>query len=84
MGYGHSLYQTNRTYTVHRYKNRAEWLKGRQDLHGIGGSDASSVLGLNPWRTNLQLWRIKTGRETAPDISGKSYVQYGSEEEKHL
>ena len=84
MGYGHSLYQSNRTYTVHRYKNRAEWLKGRQDLHGIGGSDASSVLGLNPWRTNLQLWRIKTGRETAPDISNKSYVQYGSEEEKHL
>ena len=84
MGYGHSLYHTNRTYTVHRYKNRTEWLKGRKDLHGIGGSDASSVLGLNPWRTNLQLWRIKTGREEAPDISGKSYVQYGVKAEPKL
>lgn len=26
----------------------------------LGGSDASAVLGINPWRTPLQLWRDKT------------------------
>lgn len=26
----------------------------------IGGSDASAVLGINPWRTPLQLWQDKT------------------------
>ncbi|MBP0974830.1 MAG: YqaJ viral recombinase family protein, partial [Oscillospiraceae bacterium] len=41
-------------------KDRLEWLAMRQKV-GIGGSDAGTVLGLNPWCSNVQLWRFKTG-----------------------
>lgn len=84
MRYGRSLFRTNKTYTVHQYKNRSEWLRGRSDLRGIGGSDASCALGLNPWKSNLTLWRIKTGRETAPDISHNERVWYGSNAEQYI
>ena len=50
------------------------WLKAR---HGIGGSDASAVLGLNPYKTNTDLYLEKTGQRIAPDISDKDYVKYG-------
>ena len=84
MRYGKSLYRTNDTYTVHAFENREDWLKGRQDLNGIGGSDASAALGMNPWRTNLELWEIKTGKHTAPDISDNDRVWYGTEAEQYL
>ena len=35
------------------------WLNAR---HGIGGSDASAVLGLNPYKTNTELYLEKTGQ----------------------
>ena len=38
--------------------NRQEWLKARSGR--IGGSDASAVIGLNPYLNNVDLWRIKT------------------------
>ena len=84
MRYGRSLFQTNKTYTVHEFKNRKEWLEGRKDLHGIGGSDAAAALGLNPWRSNLDLWEIKTGRKTAPDISDNERVRYGQNAEEYI
>lgn len=84
MRYGRSLYRSNQTYTVHAFENREDWLKGRQDLHGIGGSDASAAIGLNPWRTNLELWEIKTGRSTTPDISDNERVQYGQDAEEYI
>lgn len=34
---------------------------------GIGGSDIAAILGLSPWRTPLQVWLEKTGRE-APEF----------------
>lgn len=52
-----------------------EWLENRKKY--IGGSDASSILGLNPWKTNVQLWEEKTGLVIPEDISSKPYVQYG-------
>lgn len=84
MRYGKSLYRSNDTYTVHAFENREDWLKGRQDLNGIGGSDASAALGMNPWRTNLELWEIKTGKHNAPDISNNDRVWYGTEAEQYL
>lgn len=56
-------------------KDRAEWLEHRK--HYIGGSDASSVVGLNPWKSNVQLWEEKTGLVIPEDISSKPYVQFG-------
>lgn len=61
---------------------REQWLKERKK--GIGGSDAAAVLGLNPYMTNVDLWKIKTGRKEQEDISEKPYVKYGTEAEKHL
>lgn len=62
-------------------KNREEWLKNRTR---IGGSDASAVVGMNPYRSNVDLWLEKTGQVTPEDISDKPYVKYGTEAEKHL
>lgn len=61
--------------------SREEWLKARK---GIGGSDAASIVGMNPWRDNVELWEIKTGRREQEDISEKPAVKYGTEAEEHL
>lgn len=61
--------------------SREEWLKHRSR---IGGSDASAIIGMNPYRTNVELWQIKTGQIEAEDISEKPYVKYGTEAERHL
>jgi len=57
--------------------NKEEWLEERKN--GIGGSDAATILGLNPYKTNIDLWEEKTGRKEAIDISDKPYVKYGTE-----
>lgn len=59
-----------------------EWLEQRKS--GIGGSDAAAVLGLNPYKTNVQLWEEKVGLREIEDISHKPYVQYGLQAEEHL
>ena len=61
--------------------NREEWLKNRSR---IGGSDASAIVGLNPYKTNVELWMEKTGQIVPEDISNKPYVQYGTQAEMHL
>lgn len=53
----------------------ADWLEARKNR--IGGSDASAVLGINPYKTNIELWQEKVGILTPDDISDKPYVQYG-------
>lgn len=58
-----------------------EWLLNRS---GIGGSDASAILGLNPYKSNTELWEEKTGRRMPEDISYKDYVQYGHDAEPLL
>lgn len=61
---------------------RADWLEERKK--GIGGSDAATILGLNPYKTTIELWEEKTGRREAPDISDKPYVKYGTQAEDLL
>jgi putative phage-type endonuclease len=41
---------------------REEWLTVRKN--GIGGSDAAAAVGLSPYMSPLELWLIKTGRDT--------------------
>lgn len=62
--------------------SREDWLEVR--THYIGGSDAAAVLGLNPYKTNLELWQEKTGLMQPEDIGDKPYVKYGHEAESHL
>lgn len=50
----------------------------------IGGSDAAALVGLNPYKTNIDLWREKTGRHKAPDISNEPFVRFGHDAEPHL
>ena len=40
---------------------REEWLTVRQG--GIGSSDAAAAVGLNPYKSQLELWMEKTGRQ---------------------
>lgn len=42
--------------------SREEWLQIRK--RGIGSSDAAAAVGLNPYQSMLELWLIKTGRDT--------------------
>jgi len=41
--------------------SRAQWLSVRKG--GIGSSDAGAAVGLNPYKSQLQLWMEKTGRD---------------------
>lgn len=48
-----------------RTLDRHQWLEVRQG--GIGSSDAAAAVGLNPYKSQLELWLEKTGRGTAKD-----------------
>ena len=41
--------------------SRDQWLSVRKG--GIGSSDAASAVGLNPYKSQLELWMEKTGRD---------------------
>ena len=41
--------------------SRDQWLTVRKG--GIGSSDAASAVGLNPYKSQLELWMEKTGRD---------------------
>ena len=62
--------------------DRAEWLDKRSKR--IGGSEASAVIGVNPFKSNVELWEEKTGRRVSKDISDNPIVKYGQEAEFHL
>ena len=54
---------------------REEWLELRRN--GIGGSDASVVMGKNPWRSIQQLWEDKTGKTQVQENSNE-YTYWGN------
>src|SRR5450830_1328762 len=41
--------------------SRDDWLEVRKN--GIGSSDAAAAVGLNPYKSQLELWLEKTGRD---------------------
>ena len=63
------------------FDSREDWLSHRDK---IGGSDASAIVGRNPYKTNQDLWAEKTGKRIPEDISDKPYVKYGCEAEPLL
>lgn len=69
-------------YRIYDFHNEQEWLSSR--LNGIGGSDASAVVGMNPYKTNIELFEEKTGRRVPEDISEKPYVIYGKKAEEYI
>lgn len=50
---------------------RERWLEERRG--GIGSSDASTVMGVNPWKTPLQLYAEKLGLEEDAGASEAAY-----------
>lgn len=69
-------------YKIFDFEDEEAWKKGR--FRGVGGSDAAALLGLNPYKSNLDLFEEKTGRKEPPDISEKDFVKYGHEAEPHI
>lgn len=67
---------------MHRHKNRETWLKARQKY--IGGSDVACIMGLNPWKTNKQLYLEKKGLVAPADLSDNELVIYGTKAEEHI
>ena len=56
---------------------RADWLEVRKT--GIGGSDASAAVGLSPYKSQLELWMEKTGRDAnlpKPDPQDTTHPVY--------
>ena len=64
---------------VEKLKSHEEWLEKRKK--SIGGSDASSILGINHWKSNVKLWLEKKGELETEDISDIPVVQFGIKEE---
>lgn len=48
----------------------------------IGGSDAGTIMGVNPWKSPYMLWLEKTKQVEPVEISGKLAVWFGTEEEE--
>lgn len=58
-------------------KNPQAW----HDLRalGIGGSEAPTVAGFNPWESAYELWQLKTGKIPQKDLSDNEAVYFGTE-----
>ncbi len=55
---------------------REQWLELRRQ--GIGGSDAAAILGLNPWKTAMDVWMEKTGEFPADDAQDNEKMYWGN------
>lgn len=56
--------------------SREEWLNARREC-GIGASEAAAVVGVSPWMTPMELWRLKVGAAQSKDLSGSAAVSRG-------
>lgn len=64
--------------------SREEWQDWRQKVKTIGGSDAASVLGRNPYKSAYTLWAEKTGRKAPPKLSDSEAVRLGTDLEDYV
>lgn len=62
--------------------SKEEWTKLRSTT--IGGSDAASIVGLNPHKSAYALWAEKTGKVVPEDISQKESVRLGTDLEDYV
>jgi len=53
--------------------NTEEWLAWRKG--GLGASELPAILGLDPYRSEHDVWLVKTGR--APDFRGNAKTRWG-------
>lgn len=76
-----NLYEDVDTYICHQFSSRGEWLKQR--MNGIGGSDCSVFIGMNPYKSNNQLWKEKKGIIIAKEVSNAA-IDHGNDLEPVL
>ena len=62
--------------------DHSAWLEARK--RGLGGSDAGAAVGVNKYRSNVDVWNEKTGAVTPMDISDKPAVRFGKLAERHI
>lgn len=80
--------QATGLFDVHRFRQHTK--KERESAWhafralGVGGSDMSTILGLNPYSTPYELWLEKTNRQQPEDISGKWAIVKGNALEVEL
>ena len=55
--------------------SREEWLKWRK--RGIGGSDVSCLLGINKWKSEIELWLDKTNQTNEPPVENEA-MEWGN------
>ena len=55
---------------------REQWLELRR--RGIGGSDAAAILGMNPWKSPMDVWLEKTGEFSADDEPDNEKMYWGT------
>jgi putative phage-type endonuclease len=67
--------QINNKDLVTYYASEADWLAARE--LGIGSSDAAVILGLNPWKSRIQLWGEKTKLIPPDDLTANEAVEWG-------
>lgn len=70
-----NLYEDVDTYICHQFSSRGEWLNQR--MNGIGGSDCSVFIGMNPFKSNNQLWKEKKGLIKAKEVSNAA-IDHGN------
>lgn len=75
-------YQIERFKQCKQAERHLAWLKNRKA--GVGGSDMSTILGLNSFKTPYELWLEKTGRVEPEDISDKWAIVKGNALENEL
>lgn len=62
--------------------DHSAWLEARK--RGLGGSDAGAAVGVNKYRSNVDVWNEKTGAVTPMDTSDKPAVRFGKLAERHI
>ncbi len=56
--------------------SKEEWLSYRRQ--GIGGSDVSCLIGINKWKSELELWLDKTNSEESEPVEENEAMQWGT------
>lgn len=54
----------------------AAWLALRRT--GIGSSDCSAVVGMNPYESPFSVWQQKTGQAPSKDLSDNEFIYWGN------
>ena len=55
--------------------SKEEWLRYRKQ--GIGGSDVSCLIGINKWKSEIELWLDKTNQTNDP-VEENEAMQWGT------